>query len=101
MAAAKNDDSRAADADSDMRREAAQMGKMASAISEFLRRAHPQRYMQMVLEMNPEYLVSKDVPDDGTGLKVKRLMEQGKLKLRVLPDDKLEIRLADLSWKMT
>lgn len=78
----------------DMQREAAQMGRMASAISEYLRKAHPKRYMQMVLEMNPEYLVSKTVTDHlETGTKVKAMMQQGKLKLRVLPEDGLEIRL--------
>lgn len=86
-------DARATNADDEMRREAAKMGRMANAISEFLKRAHPQRYLQMVLEMNPEYLVSKPIPDDGTGDKIKRMMQQGKLELRVLPEDGLEIRL--------
>jgi len=92
-AMAEDADSRAANADEDMRREAADMGRMANAISEFLKRAHPKRYMQMVLDLNPEYLISKPIPDDGTGSKIKWMMQQGKLKLRVLPEDGLEIKL--------
>jgi len=92
-AMAEDADSRAANADEGMRREAADMGRMANAISEFLKRAHPNRYMQMVLDLNPEYLVSKPIPDDGTGSKIKWMMQQGKLKLRVLPEDGLEIKL--------
>ena len=90
---AEDADSRAANADEGMRREAADMGRMANAISEFLKRAHPNRYMQMVLDLNPEYLISKPIPDDGTGSKIKWMMQQGKLKLRVLPEDGLEIKL--------
>ena len=87
-------DERSASSEADMKREAAQMGKMAAAISEYLKRAHPQRYKQMVLEMNPEYLVSKPVVDHlETGTIIKKMMQQGKLKLSVLPDDGLDIRL--------
>ena len=93
MTEAETDDGRAAAADNDMRDEAAKMTRMAGAIGEFLRRAHPQRYLEMVLNMNPEYLVSKPVPDDGTGLAIKKLMQQGKLKLHVLPDDGLRVQL--------
>lgn len=82
------------DARADMQREAAQMTRMASAISEYLKRAHPQKYMQMVFEMNPEYLVSKPVTHHlEAGTKIRGMMEQGKLKLRVLPGDGLEIKL--------
>lgn len=87
------EDAQTSDASADMQREAAQMSRMAGAISEFLKRAHPKRYMQMVLEMNPEYLVSKEVTHHlETGARIKTMMQQGKLKLRVLPDDGLEIR---------
>lgn len=88
------DNAEPSDAQADMQREAAQMTRMASAISEYLKRAHPQRYMQMVLEMNPEYLVSKPVTHHlEAGTKIRSIMEQGKLKLRVLPGDGLEIKL--------
>ena len=93
MTAAETDDGRAAAADADMREEAVKMTRMAGAISEFLRRAHPKRYLEMVLNMNPEYLVSKPVKDDGTGVIIKKMMQQGKLKLHVLPDDGLRIQL--------
>ena len=93
MTETETDDGRAAAADTDMREEAAKMTRMAGAISEFLRRAHPKRYLDMVLNMNPEYLVSKPVKDDGTGLVIKKMMQQGKLKLQVLPDDGLRIQL--------
>ena len=93
MTEVETEDGRAAAADADMREEAAKMTRMAGAISEFLRRAHPKRYLEMVLNMNPEYLVSKPVKDDGTGVIIKKMMQQGKLKLHVLPDDGLRIQL--------
>lgn len=93
MSEQETDAERAAAADGDMRSEAAQMTRMAGAISEFLRRAHPKRYLEMVMNMNPEYLVSKPVQEDGTGLIIKKMMQQGKLKLHVLPDDGLRIQV--------
>jgi len=47
----------------------------------------------LTVDLNPEYLISKPIPDDGTGSKIKWMMQQGKLKLRVLPEDGLEIKL--------